>query len=129
MYYIFIFLLFGLICYSGTQLIVYMRGPFAIFEKFRSFMGNLHDELGELLGCEYCTSTWFSVFISALNLLVIPSIAFTPFNLILGGKCLWWLIIIMDGLLGSGMTWMLFRIEDALTAIKEKNQVYEDEHK
>lgn len=129
MLYIFIFLLFGFLCYSGTQMIVYMRGPFAIFEKFRTTMGNLHPELGELLGCEYCTSTWFSFFVSAINLIVIPSIAFTPFNLLLGGQGLWWLIILLDGIFGSGAAWMLFRVEDALLAIKERNQVYEDEHK
>jgi hypothetical protein len=66
--------------------------------------------------------------VSTLNLLFIPSIAFTPFNLLLGDTELWWLIILLDGLFGSGVSWMLFRIEDALVAIKEKNQLYEDEN-
>lgn len=127
MYYIFIFLLFSFVCYSGTQFIVYLNGPFHVFEKFRILMQKTHDQLGELVSCEACTSTWVSFFLSALNLIVIPSIALTPFNLILGGHGLWWLIILLDGLFGSGITWMLFRIEDALTAIKEKNQTYEDE--
>lgn len=90
-------------------------------------MQNTHEQLGELISCEACTSTWVSFFISALNLIIIPSVALTPFNLLLAGTGLWWLIIILDGLFGSGVTWMLFRIEDALTAIKEKNQTYEDE--
>lgn len=127
MYYIFIFLLFSFVCYSGTQFIVYLNGPFHIFEKFRTLMKNTHEQLGELIGCEACTSTWVSFFISAINLLAVPSVAFTPFNLILGDTGLWWLIILLDGLFGSGISWMLFRIEDALTAIKEKNQIYEDE--
>ena len=127
MYYIFIFLLFSFVCYSGTQFIVYLNGPFHIFEKFRTLMKNTHEQLGELISCEACTSTWVSFFISAINLLAVPSVAFTPFNLILGDTGLWWLIILLDGLFGSGISWMLFRIEDALTAIKEKNQIYEDE--
>lgn len=114
MYYIFIFLLFSFICYSGTQFIVYLNGPFHIFEKFRILMQNTHDQLGELVGCEACTSTWVSFFISALNLIVIPTVAFTPFNLILAGTGLWWLIILLDGLFGSGISWMLFRLEDYL---------------
>ena len=126
MYYLFIFLVFSFMCYSATQMIVYLNGPFHIFEKFRNLMGRIHDQLGELFGCEACTSTWVSFALSALNILVIPTIAFTPFNLILGGTGLWWLIILLDGLFGSGVAWMLFRIEDALTAVKEKNQVYED---
>lgn len=126
MYYLFIFLIFSFVCYSGTQMIVYMRGPFAIFEKFREVMEELNDELGELLGCEYCTSTWFSLFVSLFNLIIIPSIPFTPFNLILEESEYRWLSLIFDCLLGSGITWMLFRVEDALIAIKERNQQYED---
>ena len=114
MYYILILFLFSFICYSATQMIVYLNGPFHIFEKFRHLMQKTSDQLAELVSCEACCSTWISFFISALNLIVLPSIAFTPFNLILGGKGLWWLIILLDGLYGSGITWMLFRIEDYL---------------
>lgn len=127
MYHIFIFVLFSFICYSGTQFLVYLNGPFHIFEKFRKLMQNTNDQLGELISCEACTSTWISFFISALNVIIIPSIPFTPFNLILAGTGLWWMVVLLDGLLGSGVVWMLFRIEDALTAIKEKNQKYEDD--
>ena len=91
-------------------------------------MQNTHQQLGELISCEACTSTWISFFVSALNLIVIPTIAFTPFNLILGGHGLWWLIILLDGLFGSGAAWLLFRVEDALTAIKEKNQTYDEQY-
>lgn len=129
MYYIFIFLVFSFVCYGATELIVYMRGPFAIMEKFRSFMSKVHPEFGKLLDCEYCSSTWVSYVLSTLNILVIPTVAFTPFNLILGDTNLWWLIILMDGLIGSSITWMLFRIEDALTAIKEGKQNHEEKEK
>ena len=115
MYYIFIFLVFSFICYSATQMIVYLNGPFHIFEKFRQFLQNTNDQLGELVSCEACTSTWMGFFISALNLIIIPTIAFTPFNLILGGHGLWWLIIFLDGMFGSGISWLLFRLEDYLT--------------
>lgn len=115
MYYIFIFLVFSFICYSATQMIVYLNGPFHIFEKFRQFLQNTNDQLGELVSCEACTSTWMGFFISALNLIIIPTIAFTPFNLILGGYGLWWLIIFLDGMFGSGISWLLFRLEDYLT--------------
>lgn len=122
MYYIFILLLFSFICYSGTQFIVYLNGPFHIFEKFRKLMQNTHEQLGELVSCEACTSTWVSFFVSALNLILTPSIAFTPFNLILCNTGLWWLIILLDGLFGSGISWMLFRIEDYLTNNSQKQE-------
>ncbi len=125
MYYIFIFLLFSFVCYSGTQFIVYLNGPFHIFEKFRHLMQRTHDQLGELVSCEACTSTWVSFFISAINLLIIPTIAFTPFNLILGGTGLWWLIIILDGLFGSGVSWLLFRLEDYLVNNTQTEEIDE----
>ena len=56
----------------------------------------------------------------ALNLIFIPTIAFTPFNLLIGGHGLWWLIILLDGLFGSGITWLLFRLEEYLTNNSEK---------
>lgn len=126
MYYIFIFLVFSFICYSATQMIVYLNGPFHIFEKFRLFLQNTNDQLGELVSCEACTSTWMGFFISALNLIIIPTIAFTPFNLILGGHGLWWLIIFLDGMFGSGISWLLFRIEDYLTNNAQKNSVQDE---
>ena len=125
MYYIFIFLLFSFVCYSGTQFIVYLNGPFHIFEKFRHLMQRTHDQLGELVSCEACTSTWVSFFISAINLLIIPTIAFTPFNLILGGTGLWWLIIMLDGLFGSGISWLLFRLEDYLVNNTQTEEIDE----
>ena len=91
-------------------------------------MQKTHNQLAELVSCEACTSTWVSFFLSALNLIIIPSVAFTPFNLILAGHGLWWLIILLDGLFGSGVSWLLFRIEDALTAIKEQKQTYDNEY-
>lgn len=115
MYYLFIFFVFAFICYSGTQMLVYLNGPFHIFEKFRQIMQDTNDQLGELVSCEACTSTWMGFFISAINLIIIPSIAFTPFNIILGGHGLWWLIIFLDGMFGSGVAWLLFRLEDYLT--------------
>ena len=122
MIYLFILITFSFVCYAGTQMIVYLNGPFQMFEHFRNFMQGISDQLGELISCEACTSVWVSFFISALNLIFIPSIAFTPFNLLLGCTGLWWLIILLDGLFGCGIVWMLFRIEDALTAFYNKNQ-------
>ena len=85
-------------------------------------MQNTHDQLGELVSCEACTSTWVSFFISALNIIVIQTIAFTPFNIILAGTGLWWLIILLDGLFGSGVSWLLFRLEDFLTNNAQKGE-------
>ena len=125
MYYAFILIIFSFVCYSATQMLVYLNGPFHIFEKFRNLMQRTHEQLGELIGCEACTSTWVSFIISAINLIFIPSVAFTPFNLLLGGSGLWWLIILLDGLFGSGVTWLLFRLEDYLVNNTQNEEDYE----
>lgn len=125
MYYAFILIIFSFVCYSATQMLVYLNGPFHIFEKFRNLMQRTHEQLGELIACEACTSTWVSFIISAINLIFIPSVAFTPFNLLLGGSGLWWLIILLDGLFGSGVTWLLFRLEDYLVNNTQNEEDYE----
>lgn len=106
-------------------MLLYFSGPFGIFEHIRHFAQMTSDRLGELFSCPACCSTWVSFFLSALNILIIPTIPFTPFNLILGSTDLWWLIIMLDGLCGSGTTWLLFKFEDYLVSNTEGEE--EDE--
>lgn len=116
MNYIFILFVFSFVCYGLTEMLVYFSGPFHIFEHFRYLMNKIHPQLGELFSCEACTSTWVAFAVSITNMLAAPTIPFTPFNMFLGETDLWWLIILLDGILGCGITWFLFKIEDYLTA-------------
>ena len=123
-----IFIIFCFTCYSFVNMLLYFSGPFGIFEHIRNIAGRISPRMGELFSCPACASTWVSFFLSALNLLIIPSVPFTPFNLILGGSDLWWLIILLDGLCGSGTTWLLFKFEDFLVSNTkpEVTQIEED---
>ena len=109
-------------------MLLYFSGPFGVFEHIRNIAGKISPRMGELFSCPACASTWVSFFLSALNLLIISSVPFTPFNLILGGTGLWWLIILLDGLCGSGTTWLLFKFEDFLVSNTkpEVTQIEED---
>lgn len=111
-----IFIIFCFTCYSFVNMLLYFSGPFGVFEHIRNIAGRISPRMGELFSCPACASTWVSFFLSALNLLIISSVPFTPFNLILGGTGLWWLIILLDGLCGSGTTWLLFKFEDFLVS-------------
>lgn len=111
-----IFIIFCFTCYSFVNMLLYFSGPFGVFEHIRNIAGRISPRMGELFSCPACASTWVSFFLSALNLLIIPSVPFTPFNLILSGTGLWWLIILLDGLCGSGTTWLLFKFEDFLVS-------------
>ena len=111
-----IFIILCFTCYSFVNMLLYFSGPFGVFEHIRNIAGRISPRMGELFSCPACASTWVSFFLSALNLLLIPSVPFTPFNLILSGTGLWWLIILLDGLCGSGTTWLLFKFEDFLVS-------------
>lgn len=111
-----IFIIFCFVCYSFVNMLLYFDGPFKMFYYIRTFATSISVNFGELFQCPACASTWVSFFISALNLICIPTIAFTPFNMILGGTDLWWLIVLLDGLCGSGTTWLLFKFEDYLVS-------------
>lgn len=123
-----IFIIFCFTCYSFVNMLLYFSGPFGVFEHIRNIAGKISPRMGELFSCPACASTWVSFFLSALNLLIISSVPFTPFNLILGGTGLWWLIILLDGLCGSGTTWLLFKFEDFLVSNtkSEVTQIEED---
>lgn len=122
-----IFIIFCFTCYSFVNMLLYFSGPFGIFEHIRNIAGKISPRMGELFSCPACASTWVSFFLSALNLLIIPSVPFTPFNLILGGTGLWWVIILLDGLCGSGTTWLLFKFEDFLVSnTKQEEDNIED---
>lgn len=111
-----IFIIFCFTCYSFVNMLLYFSGPFGVFEHIRNIAGKISPRMGELFSCPACASTWVSFFLSTLNLLIIPSVPFTPFNLILGDTGLWWLIILLDGLCGSGTTWLLFKFEDFIVS-------------
>lgn len=122
-----IFIVFSFLIYGFTSLVVYFRGPFGIFEIIRNTAAKISDGLGELFNCPVCSGTWLSFLISSLNLIFIPSLAFTPFNLILGGTGLWWLIILLDGIIGSGASWFIFKLEDYMVSnTKEDNEENDD---
>ena len=124
-----IFIIFCFTCYSFVNMLLYFSGPFGIFEHIRNIAGKISPRMGELFSCPACASTWVSFFLSALNLLIIPSVPFTPFNLILGSTGLWWLIILLDGLCGSGTTWLLFKFEDFLVSNTKPDEDNIDEIK
>lgn len=120
MHLLMIFIIFSFVCYGCVNMLVYFSGPMGIFEYIRKVAHSISDRFGELFDCPACCSTWVSFFLSALNLILVPSIAFTPFNVILGGTGLWWLIVLLDGLFGSGITWFLFKIEDFMTSFNNE---------
>lgn len=118
---IFKLITYVILAYGTSSLLIYFNGPFNIIDHFRNLMTKIHGQLGELFKCEACTSTWVGFVLSIINIVAVPTISFTPFNIIFQDNNLWWLIIPLDGLFTCGSTWLLFRLEDFLTRNAEED--------
>lgn len=112
-----------LFSYGITTMLIYFNGPFDIIEYFRKTMNAIHPKLGELFQCPFCLSTWIGGLFSIINYLWIP-IKITPFNMILAGSGLWWLIIPMDAFLTCGTVWLLHVLDEYL---ENNSKTYEDQ--
>ena len=112
-----------LFSYGITTMLIYFNGPFDIIEYFRKTMDAIHPKLGELFQCPFCLSTWIGGLFSIINYLWIP-IKITPFNMILAGSGLWWLIIPMDSFLTCGTVWLLHVLDEYL---ENNSKTYEDQ--
>ena len=99
--------------YGISNMVVYARGPFGIFEWWREFAHRINDNFGELFTCMICFPTWVGISTSVIDILF-KSFAFTPFNIILGATAPWWLIIPLDAAFTSGIVWLLDQVETAL---------------
>lgn len=99
--------------YGISNMFVYLRGPFGLFEYIRDVANRTHENLGELFSCMACFSTWIGLFFCLINLFIIPSIALTPAFLILGTTThLWWFKIIIDMGFTSGIVWLIHNFEE-----------------
>lgn len=106
---VFCYILFA---YGIANMVCYAEGPWGIFEWWREVADHISEGFGKLFNCMMCFSTWVGLLASIVDLLI-PAAVFTPFNLILAGSGLWWLIPILDAGLTSGSVWLLHNLEEA----------------
>lgn len=119
------FLSYIFLSYGLSNIVVYSNGPFHIFEKWRNLSHNINEQFGELFTCMLCFSTWVGLALSLVNSLLLSSVSFTPFNIILGTVAPFWLIMILDMGFTSAVVWLLHQLEEMMERIG--NVVYEDE--
>jgi hypothetical protein len=118
-----VFLVFIFATYGFSNMVVYSNGPFGVFRKWRELSNKISEGFGELFSCMICFPTWAGMILSAINLFLIENIImFTPMNLLMNesvfdysGITFWlisFVIILVDGLIGSGTTWIIHNIEE-----------------
>ena len=116
------FIAYILCAYGFCNMIIFAKGPFGIFEWWRSFSHRINKGLGELFTCPMCLSTWCGLFFSAIDIWLVKSVDFTPFNMVFANTNLWWLILLMDMGATSGIVWLIYQFEEMI----ERTGIYYD---
>lgn len=104
-----IVIVFVILNYGMSNMIVYSNGPFHCFLHFRNLMGKISKQFEELFSCMICYPTWNAMMLSVVGLII--GVSFTPFSLIFAGHYPL-LTILFDGCFGSGSTWFIHNIEE-----------------
>jgi hypothetical protein len=107
-------------------MIIFASGPFGIFEKWRNFAHKISEGFGELFTCPMCLSTWVGLLFSALNIIFVKDVAFTPFNIIFGVGNYIPFVLLMDMGFTSGAVWLIYQFDEMMERIG-KYEYEEDE--
>lgn len=109
-------IIFVFLCYGLSNMVVHSNGPWYIFRKWREFTEKINENLGELFSCMMCFPFYAGMLISLLNVLLIDSVEITPMNLLFSNTHIDFftsvLVVVFDGFIGSGTTWILHNIEE-----------------
>lgn len=115
-------IVYMLATYGLANMIIYSNGPFHIFEHWRNFTHKIHEQVGELFTCMLCLSTWIGLFLSIVNIIFLPNFPFTPFNVVLDGSKLYWLIVLLDTCATSAGVWLLHQLEEMMERVGTFNE-------
>ena len=112
-----IIFLYCLAVYGLSNMVVFGSGPFRIFEHLRIWSTNISEHFGSLFSCMMCFPANVGWVVSLIDWFFIPSIALTPFGILLAGTNLWWLALIADCCFTSGVVWVIHNVESFFESI------------
>lgn len=122
--FLYIFAVYGL-----SNMVVFSSGPFRIFEHLRTWSSNISEHFGSLFSCMICFPANVGWIASLIDWFLLPNIALTPFNIVLLGTNLWWVALIADCCLTSGLVWIIHNIESFFESIANgTSNIQEDEN-
>ena len=109
--------LFSILSYAISNHLVYAHGPFHVYDGIRALAEKMHPQLGELFSCMICLPANVGWVASVIDWFLIPNLALTPFNILLVGTNLWWVALIADCCLTSGLVWIIHNVESFFESI------------
>lgn len=110
-------IIYLLLAYGICNIIIFANGPFHIFRKMHTFFQKHMPMMEEMTTCFICLPTWCGMFLSAVNILLFPQVAFSPMMMMGIPLEYWYIIIFFDGLLTSGASWLLHTLQEMLERI------------
>ena len=113
------------VAYGACNVIAFGSGPFRVFERIRMWSNGISEHFGQLFSCMMCLPANFGWIFSIVNWFLIPMVALTPFNIILGGYVgLWWLAALCDGAFTTAIVYLIYVVDDFF---EKKNEIMERE--
>ena len=113
--------------YGFSNMVVFSSGPFRIFEKIREWSSILSEHFGTLFSCMICLPANVGWVASVIDWFLIPNLALTPFNILLVGTNLWWVALIADCCLTSGLVWIIHNVESFFESIANGNSAIQED--
>lgn len=101
-----VYFLYFIVAYSISFLFVYAEGPFDIIDKLRNVVDKIAPSIGKVFDCMYCFPTWVGLCLSGANQLFLHNVPLTPFFVLLGTTCPWYVIVILDVFVTNGMVYI-----------------------
>ena len=107
-----ILFIYVIICYGIANTIIYAHGPFHCFDKMHKIAKKIHPQLDEMLSCFICSGWWLGFGMSVFNLLVIPTISYTPMAMVYLPLEYWYITVFLDGAFVSSSNWLINTIQN-----------------
>lgn len=113
--------IYCLMVYGLCNIIIFGNGPFHFIKKTHEWLQPRYPMLNEMLTCFICLPTQCGFVFSALNILLFPTLGFTPMNTLFDDKALWPIIIFLDGMFASGIIWLIHTFQEMMERIGINN--------
>lgn len=126
-----IIFLYCISAYGLSNMMVFGSGPFRIFEHIRNISTNISSHFGSMFSCMMCFPANVGIVVSAIDWFLIKNFALTPFNILLLGTNLWWVVLLADCCFTSGIVWIIHNVESFFESIANgtaSNQSNEEEN-